>query len=233
MRAGIGVLRYGNTRELCLGLEVVTAQGEIWDGLRGLRKDNTGYDLRDLFIGAEGSLGIITAAVMKLHPAPVALELLSMAQQHAGALLTSFELMSDFSMRLVGRHFPQLRYPFGEPHGQTVLLEFSDGESEDHARALFERLMEQALERSIVEDAVVAESLAPKYAQDIVSAGFVNHLPALCRSPVALWIHSHTHTSFDYTVNGARVVCNPRGYFDRRSGQWENPAFAWDKVVEI
>ena len=69
---GTAVLRYGNARELCLGLEVVTPQGEIWDGLRGLRKDNTGYDLRDLFIGAEGTLGIITAAVMKLHPLPAA-----------------------------------------------------------------------------------------------------------------------------------------------------------------
>jgi FAD/FMN-containing dehydrogenase len=175
---GTGVLRYGNTRELCLGLEVVTPQGEIWDGLRGLRKDNTGYDLRDLFIGAEGTLGIITAAVMKLHPAPVAkvtalaglastqaaLDFLSMAQHHAGALLTGFELMSDFSMRLVGRHFPQLRYPFGEPHAQTVLLELSDSESEAHARALFERLMEEALEQGIVEDAVVAESLAQSQA---------------------------------------------------------------------
>ncbi|WP_250464398.1 FAD-binding oxidoreductase [Caballeronia sp. GAFFF2] len=175
---GTGVLRYGNTRELCLGLEVVTPQGDIWDGLRGLRKDNTGYDLRDLYIGAEGTLGIITAAVMKLHPAPVArvtalaglasphaaLDFLAMAQRHAGALLTGFELMSDFSMRLVGRHFPQLRYPFGEPHAQTVLLELSDSESDEHARALFERLMEQAMEEGIVEDAVVAESLAQSQA---------------------------------------------------------------------
>lgn len=175
---GTGVLRYGNTRELCLGLEVVTPQGEIWDGLRGLRKDNTGYDLRDLYIGAEGTLGIITAAVMKLHPAPVAkvtalaglasphaaLDFLAMAQQHAGPLLTGFELMSDFSMRLVGRHFPQLRYPFGEPHAQTVLLELSDSESDEHARALFERLMEQAIEQGIVEDAVVAENLAQSQA---------------------------------------------------------------------
>jgi FAD/FMN-containing dehydrogenase len=175
---GTGVLRYGNTRELCLGLEVVTPQGDIWDGLRGLRKDNTGYDLRDLFIGAEGTLGIITAAVMKLHPAPVAkvtalaglasphaaLDFLALAQHHAGPLLTGFELMSDFCMRLVGRHYPQLRYPFGEPHAQTVLLELSDSESEEHARQLFERLMEEALERGIVGDAVVAESLAQSQA---------------------------------------------------------------------
>lgn len=76
-------------------------------------------------------------------------------------------------------------------------------------------------------------SLAERYAQDRASAGFVNHLPELVRAPVALWIHGHTHTPFDYTVNGTRVVCNPRGYYDRRTGQWENPLFAWDKVVEI
>ena len=171
---GTGVLRYGNTRELCLGLEVVTPQGEIWDGLRGLRKDNTGYDLRDLFIGAEGTLGIITAAVMKLHPRPAArvtalaalaspqaaLDFLSLAHSAAGPLLTGFELMSRFCLELVTRHFPQLRYPFDAPHAQIVLLELSDSESEAHARALFERMMETALEAGIVEDAVVAENLA-------------------------------------------------------------------------
>lgn len=77
------------------------------------------------------------------------------------------------------------------------------------------------------------QSLAERYAGDRVSAGFVSHLPELVRAPVALWIHGHTHTPFDYTVNGTRVVCNPRGYLDRRSGQWENPAFRWDKVVEV
>ncbi|MFX1762444.1 FAD-binding oxidoreductase [Paraburkholderia sp. A1RI-2L] len=175
---GTAVLRYGNTRELCLGLEVVTPQGELWDGLRGLRKDNTGYDLRDLFIGAEGTLGIITAAVMKLHPQPAArvtalaglasahaaLDFLALAQRFAGPLLTGFELMSDFCMQLVGRHFPQLRYPFQQRHAQVVLLELSDNESEEHARALFERLMEAALEAGVVEDAVVAESLAQSQA---------------------------------------------------------------------
>ncbi|MFM0737151.1 metallophosphoesterase [Paraburkholderia xenovorans] len=77
------------------------------------------------------------------------------------------------------------------------------------------------------------QSLAERYAEDRASAGFVNHLPELVQTPVALWIHGHTHTPFDYTVNGTRVVCNPRGYFDRRTRQWENPRFAWDKVVEI
>ncbi|WDD94433.1 FAD-binding oxidoreductase [Burkholderia sp. FERM BP-3421] len=171
---GTAVLRYGNARELCLGLEVVTPQGEIWDGLRGLRKDNTGYDLRDLFIGAEGTLGIITAAVMKLHPRPAAqvtalaaldsphaaLDFLALAQRAAGPLLTGFELMSDFCMKLVGKHYPQLRYPFEHAHPQTVLLELSDNESEAHARALFETLMEEAFEAGQVVDAVVAENLA-------------------------------------------------------------------------
>jgi FAD/FMN-containing dehydrogenase len=171
---GTGVLRYGNARELCLGLEVVTPQGEIWDGLRGLRKDNTGYDLRDLYIGAEGTLGIITAAVMKLHPQPAArvtalaalasphaaLEFLALTQHTTGPLLTGFELMSDFCLRLVGKHFPQLRYPFDAAHPYIVLLELSDSESEEHARTLFERLMETALEDGLVDDAVVAENLA-------------------------------------------------------------------------
>jgi FAD/FMN-containing dehydrogenase len=171
---GTAVLCYGTTRELCLGLEVVTPAGEIWNGLRGLRKDNTGYDLRDLFIGAEGTLGVITAAVMKLYPQPAAqvtalaavesphaaLKLLAHAQSKAGPLLTGFELMSDFCLDLVSRHFPQMRYPFAERHPQVVLLELSDNESETHARGLFENMMETAFNEGLVLDAVVAESLA-------------------------------------------------------------------------
>ncbi|WP_428852819.1 FAD-binding oxidoreductase [Imbroritus primus] len=175
---GTGVLRYGNARELCLGLEVVTPQGELWDGLRGLRKNNTGYDLRDLYIGAEGTLGIITAAVLKLYPAPAAqltalaglatprdaLALLDLARRMAGPLLTGFELMSDFCLALVGKHYPHMRYPFAERQPQTVLLELSDSESESHAREIFERLMEAAFEQGIVRDAVVAESGAQSQA---------------------------------------------------------------------
>ncbi|WP_158903887.1 FAD-binding oxidoreductase [Burkholderia sp. L27(2015)] len=171
---GTSVLRYGNARELCLGLEVVTPQGEIWSGLRGLRKDNTGYDLRDLFIGAEGTLGVITAAVLKLYPLPAArvtalaalptpqaaLSLLELAQRICGPLLTGFELMSDFCLQLVNQHYPALRYPYAQRHAQTVLLELSDNESESHARALFEQLMEQAFDAGLVADAVVSENLA-------------------------------------------------------------------------
>ncbi|WP_455554571.1 FAD-binding oxidoreductase [Comamonas sp.] len=173
---GTQVLRYGNTRELCLGLEVVTPQGEIWDGLAGLRKDNTGYDLRDLFIGSEGTLGIITAATMKLFPQPAAqltafaavpsmeaaVRLLGLAHQHLAAGLTGFEVMGQFALSLVVKHMPQLRVPFAnmDDAPYCVLLENSDSESEAHARARFEHLLELALEDGCVLDAVVAESMA-------------------------------------------------------------------------
>jgi len=173
---GTQVVRYGNARELCLGLEVVTPQGEVWSGLKGLRKDNTGYDLRDMFIGSEGTLGIITAATLKLHPQPAAqltawaavpsmeqaVALLGLAHRHLGAGLTGFEVMGRFALSLVHRHMPQLRVPFIDqedvPYG--VLLENSDSESEDHARARFEALLETAFEAGCVQDAVVAENLA-------------------------------------------------------------------------
>ncbi len=170
---GTAVLRYGNTRELALGLEVVTADGRIWDGLRGLRKDNTGYDLRDLFIGAEGTLGIITAAVVKLFAQPAArvtallavesprdaLSLLALAKQRCDAALTGFELISEFCMQLVEKHFPQLHSPFAGRHPQYVLLELSDAESQEHASALLESVANAAIEQGWVQDAVVASSL--------------------------------------------------------------------------
>jgi FAD/FMN-containing dehydrogenase len=175
---GTQVVRYGNARELCLGLEVVTAQGEVWHGLTGLRKDNTGYDLRDLFIGSEGTLGIITAATMKLYPLPAAqltawaavpslddaVTLLGLAHQHLGAGLTGFEVMGQFALSLVAKHFPQQRVPLWEGSPYCVLLENSDSESEQHARAQFERLLETAFENGVVSDAVVAESLQQAHA---------------------------------------------------------------------
>jgi FAD/FMN-containing dehydrogenase len=175
---GTQVVRYGNARELCLGLEVVTAQGEVWHGLTGLRKDNTGYDLRDLFIGSEGTLGVITAATMKLYPLPAAqltawaavpslddaVTLLGLAHQHLGAGLTGFEVMGQFALSLVAKHFPQQRVPLWEGSPYCVLLENSDSESEQHARAQFERLLETAFENGVVSDAVVAESLQQAHA---------------------------------------------------------------------
>jgi len=173
---GTQVLRYGNSRELCLGLEVVTPVGEVWDGLAGLRKDNTGYSLRDLYIGSEGTLGVITAAVLKLSPQPVArttalaacatlaaaTELLQLAHARLGAGLTGFEVMGDFALALVARHFPQWRQPLA-PSALApwrVLLEQSDSESQAHARSLFEGLLETALERGLIADAAVAETVA-------------------------------------------------------------------------
>ncbi|MES2241839.1 MAG: FAD-binding oxidoreductase [Pseudomonadota bacterium] len=170
---GTQVVRYGNTRDLCLGLEVVTAQGEVWEGLSGLRKDNTGYDLRDLFIGSEGTLGIITAATMKLYPMPAAqltawaavpsmedaVTLLGLAHRHLGAGLTGFEVMGQFALGLVAKHFKQQRVPLYEDTAFCVLLENSDHESESHAREQFERLLETAMEEGCVTDAVVAENL--------------------------------------------------------------------------
>ena len=169
---GTGVLRYGNARELCLGLEVVTAAGAVWGGLSGLRKDNTGYDLRDLFIGSEGTLGIITGATLKLHPQPAAVttalaavttleaavDLLQLARARLGAGLTGFEVMNRHALALVRSHMPQLAQPL-PPSDWTVLLEQSDSESELHARALFEALLETALERGLIGDAAVASSL--------------------------------------------------------------------------
>jgi FAD/FMN-containing dehydrogenase len=166
---GTQVLRYGNARDLALGLEVVVPSGEIWNGLRGLRKDNTGYDLRDLFIGAEGTLGVITAACLKTFPLPraqvtalfaldsvrEALELLALAQSTAGPTLTAFELLSDACLQLVTRHFPDQRSPFAQPRAQYALLQLSD---QQHATALLQTLAEQALERQVIADAAVAQS---------------------------------------------------------------------------
>jgi FAD/FMN-containing dehydrogenase len=170
---GTQVVRFGNTRDLCLGLEVVTAQGEIWNGLSGLRKDNTGYDLRDLFIGSEGTLGIITAATMKLYPLPVAqltalaavpsldaaVSLLGLSHRYLSSGLTGFEVMGQFAMSLVVKHYPKQRVPLYQHSPYCVLLENSDHESETHAREQFERLLEAAMVQGYVTDAVVAESI--------------------------------------------------------------------------
>ena len=170
---GTSVLRYGNARELCLGLEVVMADGSIVNNLRGLRKDNTGYDLRDLFIGAEGSLGIITAAVMKLFPKPIAqwtalvavphaqaaVDLLTSFAAGASAQLTGFEVMSQESLRLLKHYYPNLASPMGENHAYQVLVEISDYESEQHAKELMEKILEKCLGNEIATDAVVASNL--------------------------------------------------------------------------
>lgn len=171
---GTAVLRYGNTRELTLGLEVVTAQGEIWNGLRGLRKDNTGYDLRDLFIGSEGTLGIITAATLKLFPLPKAqatallafeslaqaVQFLSHARAGFGASLTAFELLTADCLALLREQFPEGPQPFLQASQPWfALLELSDNHSEQHARETFEDVLSSAFDGGLLADALIAESL--------------------------------------------------------------------------
>jgi FAD/FMN-containing dehydrogenase len=171
---GTAVLRYGNTRDLVLGLEVVLPDGTVWDGLRGLRKDNTGYDLKQLFIGAEGTLGVVTAAVLKLFPLPrcriaaivalqsagAALPLLAFVQERLGNRLTGFELFSDFCLGLVLRHFPDSVAPFASRHPQYVLIELSEQSGEDAAIEALESTLADALEAALIADAAVSRSLA-------------------------------------------------------------------------
>jgi FAD/FMN-containing dehydrogenase len=171
---GTAVLRYGNARELVLGLEAVLPSGEIWDGLRGLRKDNTGYDLKQLFIGAEGTLGVITAAVLKLFPLPraratavtalhspeKALDLLERMQANAGERLTGFELFSDFCLSLVLRHFAGTAAPFRSRYPFYALVELSDTQPGEGVKSLAENALGSALEEGIILDAAIAQSEA-------------------------------------------------------------------------
>ena len=168
---GTAVLAYGNSRDLCLGLEVVLADGRIWNGLRTLRKDNTGYDLKNLFIGAEGTLGVITAASLKLFPKPrarataflavdspdQALSLLHLARAEVGQQLTTFEIMPRFGIEVVLRHAPGTRDPLAAPSLWYVLMELSSPGA-DGLDATVERLLEAALDQGVISDAVLAAS---------------------------------------------------------------------------
>ena len=170
---GTGVLAYGNARELCLGVEVVLPTGEVFDDLRKLKKDNTGYDLKNLFVGAEGTLGIITAAVMKLFAKPkgrevawiglespaAALALFGLAADRAGASLTAFELMIDTSLAFVLKHVPGTQAPLASAHPWHVLVEISSGRSAQDARGLVEEILTEGLEAGLVADATLASSL--------------------------------------------------------------------------
>jgi FAD/FMN-containing dehydrogenase len=171
---GLAVLSYGNARNQVLGLEVVLADGRIWNGLRALKKDNTGYDLRDLFIGSEGTLGVITAAVLKLV-APVAEratafaalprsdglgELFRRAEERARGELTAFEFMGRTALEFVARHAPGVRVPLSIDAPWYALLEISSARSDGRAQAMLEEFLEQALEGELIGDAVIASSLA-------------------------------------------------------------------------
>lgn len=171
---GINVVRYGNARDMVLGLEVVLADGRIWDGLRALRKNNTGYDLKDLFIGAEGTLGIITAAVLKLYPRPrveetalvalpsveAALTLFQRTNQAAGDVLTAFEFFSRRCFEFCLAHVPGVVDPFAEAHACYALIKLSSARPDDPLRDALEGLLAEAFEQGEVSDAVVAASEA-------------------------------------------------------------------------
>ncbi len=170
---GTGALAYGVARDLVLGLEVVLADGRVWNGLNKLKKDNTGYDLKNLFIGAEGTLGVLTAAVLKLFPRPRAVEtafiglsspraalaLLQLVQERAGGTVTGFELISRISLEFALRHGHGCRDPLAGAHPWYVLIELSSQATRDALRATIEDVLAAGVERGLVDDAVIAESL--------------------------------------------------------------------------
>ncbi|MBX9590351.1 MAG: FAD-binding oxidoreductase [Hyphomonadaceae bacterium] len=170
---GVGVLAYGNARQLVLGLEVVLADGRIWNGLNALKKDNTGYDLKDLFIGSEGTLGVITAAVLKLFPKPAekataivalpelanAITLFSAAQEAAGSSLTAFEFLPRTVLEMVLRNVPGTRDPFSEVHPWYVLMEIAGAKADGTADRVLAEILEAAAEQEIITDARLAASL--------------------------------------------------------------------------
>ncbi|HEV7434249.1 MAG TPA: FAD-binding oxidoreductase [Pseudorhizobium sp.] len=175
---GTAVLAYGNMRQLCLGLEVVLPTGEIWNGLRRLKKDNTGYDLRDLFIGAEGTLGVITGAVLKLYPQPLghqvalaglaspadALRLFEKASNLCGTALTGFELMPRIGIEFTTRHIPGVRDPLSEPHPWYALIDISTSDSAETAETMMQSLLEWGVETGLLRDAIIASSISQQKA---------------------------------------------------------------------
>ena len=175
---GTGVLAYGNTRDLVLGLEVVLPDGRIWNGLRALRKNNTGYDLKQLFIGAEGTLGLVTAATLKLFPKPkgrqvsfmgfdsphAALATLNIAQGLAGSNLTGFELIPRIAIEFTSRNLEGARDPLETEHPWYAVVEISSGRSDAEAESLMAEAFEQAYEAGHINDAVLASSVAQQNA---------------------------------------------------------------------
>lgn len=170
---GVNVLKYGNARAQVLGLEVVLPSGEVWDGLRGLRKDNTGYDLKQLFIGAEGTLGIITGAILKLSPMPreratafvaladldAATKLLALTREETGDLATAFELVPDIGLKFLKKH-AGLKSPLNTAAPWSILLELSSSEEPGRLASLMEALLEKAMAAGLVVDASIASNLS-------------------------------------------------------------------------
>ena len=226
---GTAVLRYGTMRELTLGLEVVLPDGRIWNGLRELRKDNTGYDLKHLFIGSEGTLGVITAAVLKLFPAvrsrgttwvavpgpQAAVDLIGILRELAGNRLTGFELMSRQSVDFVLRHVPGARDPFRDRHPWYALVELSDPLPNSALDEVIESALGAAIERGLVLDAVVASSTAQAAALWALREGISeaqNHEGPSLKHDITVPVSSipafvdRTDRALDEAVPGVRVV---------------------------
>jgi FAD/FMN-containing dehydrogenase len=231
---GMGVLAYGSARDLTLGLEVVLADGAVWNGLKTLRKDNTGYDLKDLFIGSEGTLGIITAAVLRLFPRPAEIVTVlagldqlenaplffSRIYERAGSSLTAFEIMPRIGLEFVLRHAAPCRDPLPSPHGWYVLFELCSPQPGEESRRLAEALLTEALEAKEIDDAVLAASLTQ--AQDLwrlrelmsevqrQEGGSIKHDVAVPMARVPEFI-TRANQLVELMIPGARPV--PFGHF--------------------
>ena len=226
---GTAVLHYGNTRDLVLGLEVVLPDGRVWDGLRALRKDNTGYDLKQIFIGAEGTLGIITAAVLKLFPRPrdvqvalaavrdpaAAVELLGTARAMSGDQVTAFELMPRIGLDFTLKHIPGTVDPMPARYDWQVLIELSGGRSDGSLRQTLEAILADGMERGLVLDAVISASVAQTAAiwklRDGMSdaqkpeGGSIKHDISVPVSQVAAFM-SRATAAVEKLIPGVRIV---------------------------
>ena len=227
---GINVLRYGNTRDLALGLEVVLPDGRVWNGLKGLRKDNTGYDLKDLFIGSEGTLGVITGAVLKLYPRPrtrltalmavadpaAAVQLLARLRSACGERISAFEIISRACLELVLKHIPGTREPLPQAHPWHVLVELADTSEGDSLRNDFERAATRAAEEAVIRDAVIAESTAQSQAlwrlrESIPEASrdeglLYRHDISLTVSRIPQFIAAAS-AALERSFSGVRIIC--------------------------
>ncbi|KXO79785.1 FAD-binding oxidoreductase [Brucella anthropi] len=227
---GTAVLAYGNMRELCLGLEVVLPTGEILNDLRYVKKDNTGYDLKDLFVGSEGTLGVITAAVLKIFPQPKGkgvayaglrnpedvLRLFQLATEHAGPSLTGFELMPRVGVEFTVRHVDGVRDPLESPHDWYVLIDISSTRSEEDARATLETILTEAFESDIIQDAAIGESVAQaqsfwKMREEMSWAqkpegGSIKHDISVPVASIPAFIHEANAATLEM-IPGARIVC--------------------------
>jgi FAD/FMN-containing dehydrogenase len=227
---GVRVLRYGMMRDVVLGIEVVLPSGEIWHGLRGLRKDNTGYDLKHLFVGAEGTLGVITAVTLKLFPRPTtsatmlialdtpgdALQLLSLAQSYLSGRLTAFELISATCLTLVRKYFPSIQAPFPISYPQYALIEISDTCGADEMGKTLEVLLSEAHGLDIARDVAVGTSRkhiqqlwqVREYISEAETADGKNvkHDISLPISRIADFIEV-TDSEIAHTYPGTRMIC--------------------------